>query len=827
MKLKSWAFALLCAATVQGTAYDVKNPALNKVNFQKPENHEEITLVKNGKLNFAIVTDKNIEKNIRDPRYRGIERAVKALSENIGKCTGQQPEILDVSETDKIAKYPFRVLVGDSAMTRALGIDARKLPREGFIIKTFKKGIAIVGNDSSLDPDFNKDKLDSMGPRKATLWGVYDFLERFFGCRYFFPGELGTLQPEVKNLVIAPVAYTDQPHFMNRSEEFIIWSMMGNKKAEWEKLLGPVNNLPEFIESWRLARTTPFWAGHNPRPEKILASYPDKKDTLFYRAPNGNLYYNPKQHIGNYFDVTNLGFADLLVESLKKYYTSNGKVNDGWVMLSNSYIPFGQCDSEVPLPDMINNPTVVKEKLITEENIKRGFSYSDIYARFYQYFGNRVKKELPGKKIVLLPYSNYTRAPLNPKWSFPDNIELRVCVFDFPAWTRNKDVVAKWQENIREWTKALGGRPVISLWLYNVPNNEFARAVSPQFIGEIPKLLGKNLGNMDMFFDQYGGFEYNYYYAQYAGARGMWDPDFDVAAAIDEHWEPFYGKEAGQYLRQFHKLLLDSYLKYFIPQKTRNPLYPLPVINEMDSLLAKAGKAVKPGSIEEKRYQVFAKPWKNAFESQRNRHSYNRPVAGAYQLLSGEKITVDGKGDEPLWNKAKPLNTVDPLGINTPRKYPSDIRLAWDKSGLYGRIISPYPPLAKPGNSVWNNSNVEIFLSPGTKQEDFFQYAIDPLNRRHFGTKQFVPVEKPFNGYWKSPGFKSAVRTSEKGWALEFFVPYEDLKVPAPKAYDTWLLNIVTNKNSDPKEYSSTAMTLGNNHNIGMFGYLKFLGKGE
>ncbi|MPN48304.1 hypothetical protein SDC9_195911 [bioreactor metagenome] len=62
---------------------------------------------------------------------------------------------------------------------------------------------------------------------------------------------------------------------------------------------------------------------------------------------------------------------------------------------------------------------------------------------------------------------------------------------------------------------------------------------------------------------------------------------------------------------------------------------------------------------------------------------------------------------------------------------------------------------------------------------------------------------------------------------MEFFVPFEDLKVEAPKAYDTWLVNVITNKNSDPKEYGSTAMTLGNNHNIGMFGYLKFLGKGE
>lgn len=227
------------------------------------------------------------------------------------------------------------------------------------------------------------------------------------------------------------------------------------------------------------------------------------------------------------------------------------------------------------------------------------------------------QKELPGKKLVLLPYSNYTRAPLNPKWTLPDNVELRVCIFDFPAWTRNREIAAKWQENMNEWYNALGRRPVVSLWLYNVPGNPFARAIAPQLIADVPKVLGKTLGNTELFFDQYGGLEFYYYYANYAGVRGMWNPGFNVDAAIAEHWEPFYGKEAGAYLKQFHKVLFDSYMKYFVPQKERNPLYPVTVINELESLLKKAESSIPPDSIEMKRFRVFAFPWKKAFESQR------------------------------------------------------------------------------------------------------------------------------------------------------------------------------------------------------------------
>lgn len=60
-----------------------------------------------------------------------------------------------------------------------------------------------------------------------------------------------------------------------------------------------------------------------------------------------------------------------------------------------------------------------------------------------------------------------------------------------------------------------------------------------------------------------------------------------------------------------------------------------------------------------------------------------------------------------------------------------------------------------------------------------------------------------------------------------FFIPYADLNRKTPKPYDSWLINIVRNKAGDPKEYSGTAMTLGNNHNMNMYGFIRFLGKGE
>ncbi len=826
MKRKMIFSAMLAALAFIASAYDVKNPALVPVRFKEAPRHEALGLVEKGELRFAIITDKNAEKQRRWREEKSIAPAVELLQEAFEKCTGKKPEVFDVAELEKAKSYPLRIWVGENALTKKLGLDALSMPNQGYEVKTFPNGLAIVGNDSSLIENYPKDS----GALRGTLWGAYDFAERFLGCRFFYPGELGSLWPKTDSLSILPVNYTDSPRFLTRDPCWITWSM-GDLRKTWEPILGPYrkgtfypDSVP-FFERWRMAKATPFWAGHNPRPERFLKSYPDKKELIFYKAPNGNLYYNSQQHIGNYYDVTNLRFADLLVESLKKYYASGGRENDGWEQLNRFYIPFGQCDSDVPLPDMINNPTVVREKLITEENIKRGDVYSDIYGRFYQYLGERMKKEFPDKKLILLPYSNYTQAPLNPKWKLPDNIELRVCFYGMDK-IRNPEVAAKWLKLVKEWSEAQQGRPVASLWLYNVPRFQFARAIAPSMAGDVAKLLGKYLGDNDLFLDQYGTLEWWYYYSNYAAVRSMWNPAFNVQAAMDEHWTPFYGK-AGPYLKEFYDLLLESYLKYYVSEKERNALYPAPVLNRLEALLKQAEKSLPPDSVEMKRFRLFATPWPKAIEAMRNRMAYERPVYGVHQLLASEKITVDGHADEAVWAKIRALPLRDPGGTNDKPKFPAILKLAWDKQGIYGLAEMKHVPLADPKKSVWDNDSLEILLSPSLKGANLYHYALDPVGNLHFGTKEYVPVEKPYNSHWKSPGFKSAVKKDADSWRVEFFIPYEDLKVKTPAAYDSWLLNLVRNKKSIPKEYSGTSMTLGNNHNIGMFGIMKFLGKGE
>ena len=53
-------------------------------------------------------------------------------------------------------------------------------------------------------------------PEVGSLNGTYDFLERFAECRFFFPGEYGTVIPVKKELVLPELDISDRPDWLQR-----------------------------------------------------------------------------------------------------------------------------------------------------------------------------------------------------------------------------------------------------------------------------------------------------------------------------------------------------------------------------------------------------------------------------------------------------------------------------------------------------------------------------------------------------------------------------------------------------------------------------------
>ena len=80
------------------------------------------------------------------------------------------------------------IVLGTNTWSVAAGIDTTNLPHDGFVARTKGNAVFIAGFDANHNP------LNTQAER-GTLFGVYEFLEKYVGCRFYFPGELGEIVP--------------------------------------------------------------------------------------------------------------------------------------------------------------------------------------------------------------------------------------------------------------------------------------------------------------------------------------------------------------------------------------------------------------------------------------------------------------------------------------------------------------------------------------------------------------------------------------------------------------------------------------------------------
>lgn len=610
---------------------DLANPALNPVTPMSAPQHPPVTLVKDGAPQFVVAWDREAEKSAPPGLVnRPIREAVRTLRREIGFCTGNEIQEVDVSRLDP-APGRAVILVGRSPLTDALGIDPAKLPPEGFVVTTFSNGVAIVGNDSSLKPE-----KDLVGPRRATLWGAYDFLERVFGCRYYYPGPDGSVRPSCTNVVLAPFAYRDAPRFKNRCGNFSPGLATAVRTVGAPLVRASIS---DWRAASRLARTVEFESMHSPNPAKWAEAHPDLIDVSFFRSHDGHLYHSPTNHYANYYDVTNLKFADALAENLAAADTPEGRARQGFKYNVGRNVVFGQCDSFRSLDEMRSNSVVRSEVLITDANIALGqYGYfSDVYARFYQRFAERVNELLPGRTIIFMPYAGCTYAPTQKRFSrLPDNVELGVCLPKVPRFIRNRKVRDLMVRELHRWTEVLGGRPVKQLWTYNSYNGIFEQAVANEFLPEMIGAFGKDLGDVGLNIElnpyplSVEGYcvPFHFYYETYCAFRALWGGErFNPDAALDEHWTLFYGADAGAHLGKLHHILKDAVLAHSVPETKVRALYPVETLDRIEAELVAARRILErdKSAPEWRRFKMMSYPLEYELDMQRRRHAATEP----------------------------------------------------------------------------------------------------------------------------------------------------------------------------------------------------------
>ena len=94
-----------------------------------------------GKLDFALVVDAGNRALTAAP--------VKKMRDDYSFALGEKPEVFGDNDSEKLSQAKWHVVFGDSAYARSLGADIKALKDGEYLIRTFARGVLVVGKDTA------------------------------------------------------------------------------------------------------------------------------------------------------------------------------------------------------------------------------------------------------------------------------------------------------------------------------------------------------------------------------------------------------------------------------------------------------------------------------------------------------------------------------------------------------------------------------------------------------------------------------------------------------------------------------------------------------
>jgi len=443
------------------------------------------------------------------------------------------------------------IIIGDCPESRRAGINAEEIPIEGFVVKTAPNRVYLVGSKHPIPP--NAGYSDSYG-NEGTAWAVADFLERFVGVRWYWPLDLGGRSVIKKSTIaIPPAYYSDQPEF--RKREFFPPRYRKPWWSKWyDKDGGPVPSamaIPPDMDTIDMMPLLACLRSGNSWPYMIkvhqpqhFASNPAKwkaHSAMFQKNPDGSPNYRMLCY-------SSQEAFDYLIQGCEDAWT-NGKPLGAvpWVTTTCVTISPG---------DYVVRCYCDKCKSLFQPELAPYGTASKIMGLFVKKFCEEVKRRWPEKKVLFLPYWNYTLCPED--IDFPDNLEIQMCTMAF-GLMRQPGPRKLMQDNLRAWSRKVGGR--VTTWEYShrLPDWTHAPYQCPHLVQDYYRSLRDVLAGS--FLNGGGISEWSQSApTDYCWMRIMWDPDVNVDAILDNMCERMFGKAAAT-TRELLHLMCDRWEK--------------------------------------------------------------------------------------------------------------------------------------------------------------------------------------------------------------------------------------------------------------------------
>jgi hypothetical protein len=206
------------------------------------------------------------------------------------------------------------------------------------------------------------------------------------------------------------------------------------------------------------------------------------------------------------------------------------------------------------------------------------------------------------------------------------------------------------------------------------------------------------------------------------------------------------------------------------------------------------------------------------------------------------KISIDGRLDDPDWQKAPSTGPFRRTMGGGPAKFDTWAKLLWDDENLYVAFFCADPdirtPFQKRDDPLWKADAVEIFLDPEGKGQRYMELQVSPANvifDAYFSKRSSPPDRAPDLGF--NPGIRTAVRVDgtlnqpgdrDRSWTVEMAIPLKDLRnTPRtpPTVGSNWRANFVRIERTSGEIDDSAWSPPGDDyHNPDAMGTLVFSG---
>ena len=459
--------------------------------------------------------------------------AAGVMTEHLSKVLGGEVRCVTRPTAGK-----YTIFLGTNGWSRAEGLSPEALRRDSFCIRVAADRAFVAGCD---DPKTDPAKVIAGGAgtpvlfERATLFGVYDFLERYAGCRFYFPGELGTVVPRRESLVVPNGTTKVEPRFLERSYPFY---------ADGEYFEG-TNRAFQLLSERKLnffrqrMHTVYIPCCHGQSEFRLLRRFGKTHPEYFVQNADGTRRLDPNilfpGHLCQSSEVWNEIHDDIVsyVRGEGPEVRGMGSWNGKEKKQDWSIMAFRR-----PWVDVMPGDSFTRchcPKCTAAYTDEKDYATDLVWGRTVE-LAQRLKDERVPIRITQMAYLPYGRVP---DVEIPDNVDVMVAVSG--PWTRRQQAEV---ERIRAWSEKLG-HPV---WIWTYPGKH-GRMNIPDIPNPTPCAYGRYVKQMAPYvFGMYAEANtdrwlYNYL-TYYVFGKLCWNPDVDVEALLDEHFRLMFGAAA-------------------------------------------------------------------------------------------------------------------------------------------------------------------------------------------------------------------------------------------------------------------------------------------